>query len=343
MLILGIESSCDETGVAIIKGEENSKKVSLLSNVVASSLSLHSTTGGIIPENAAREQIKFIIPAIQEALKDANAKPNDVDTIAVTYGPGLIGSLLIGVETAKSLSYVWDKPLIPTNHLYGHIYANFIESKNDSVESDITFPAVGLIVSGGHTDLIFMKGHQKIEWLGGTRDDAAGEAMDKVGRLLGLPYPGGPHIEKAALKGDSKRFNFPKPLIGSDDFDFSFSGLKTAVLRETQKIEKLDEQTTADICAAFQKTVIDILVRKTMKAAEKYDAKSILLGGGVAANQALRDAIQTSIEDSNQQISFFVPPRNLCTDNGAMIAAAAFFNNKEVDFKKVDANPNLYF
>lgn len=341
MLILGIESSCDETGAAIIKGESKSEKVSLLSNALASSLALHEATGGIMPENAAREQVKYIIPVIKEALNSAGLKPKDIDAIAVTYGPGLIGSLLIGVETAKSLSYVWNKPLNPTNHLLGHIYANFIEEEGN--QNQIEFPALSLIVSGGHTDLVFIKNHNDFKWLGGTRDDAAGEAMDKVGRLLGLPYPGGPHIEKAALSGNAKRFQFPKPLIGSGDFDFSFSGLKTAVLRETQKNENLDEQMISDISASFQKTVIDVLVRKTIKAAEKYNARSILLGGGVAANNKLREELKFAIEKNNLNVEFFVPSKKLCTDNGAMIAAAAFYNNEISDFRKVDANPNLYF
>ncbi|EKD86271.1 MAG: hypothetical protein ACD_37C00381G0004, partial [uncultured bacterium] len=200
MLILGIETSCDETGAAIIQGEKNSNKVKLLSNVIASSLSIHSKTGGIVPENAAREQVKFIIPVISEALSKANLKPKDIDAIAITYGPGLIGSLLIGVETAKSLSLAWDKPLIPTNHLMGHIYANFIEQELDpkryTLNADIKFPALALIVSGGHTDLVLINNHGDIKWLGGTRDDAAGEALDKIGRLLMLPYPGGPYIEQ---------------------------------------------------------------------------------------------------------------------------------------------------
>jgi N6-L-threonylcarbamoyladenine synthase len=190
---------------------------------------------------------------------------------------------------------------------------------------------------------VLIKNHKNFKWLGGTRDDAAGEAMDKIGRLLGLPYPGGPHIEKAALSGNDKRFQFPKPLIGSGDFDFSFSGLKTAVLRETQKAKQMDEQMVSDICASFQKTVVDVLVKKTIKAAEKYNAKSILLGGGVAANTKLREELELAIEKNNLNAKFFVPSRKLCTDNGAMIAAAAFYNNGLSDFRKVDANPNLYF
>lgn len=338
MLILGLETSCDETSAAIIKGEKKSTKVKLLSNVIASSLTLHSKTGGIIPENAAREQIKFIIPVIKEAIEKANIKISEIDQIAVTYGPGLIGSLLIGVETAKALSLTWKKPLIPTNHLLGHIYANFIDEEQDEIE----FPALGLIVSGGHTDLVLINDHQKIKWLGGTRDDAAGEAMDKIGRVLGLPYPGGPHIEKAALNGDENKYIFPKGLIGSGDFDFSFSGLKASVIREIQK-EKLSEQRINDIAASTQKAVVDIIVRKTIKAAQKYSVKSILLGGGVAANTKLKNDLQSGIDKNGLNTKLFVPSKILCTDNGAMIAASAFFNNEEVDFKEVNANPNLYF
>lgn len=339
MLILGIETSCDETSAAVISGDSNSKKVTLLSNAIASSLALHGTTGGIIPENAAREQIKFIIPAIKEALEKSNIKHEELDAIAVTYGPGLIGSLLIGVETAKTLSYVWNKPLIPTNHLLGHIYANFIDEGQDEIE----FPALSLIVSGGHTDLVLINKHKDINWLGGTRDDAAGEAMDKIGRVLGLPYPGGPHIEKAALNGNDKKYNFPKALIGNDDFDFSFSGLKSAVIREINSIDSLNDQIISDISASFQKAIIDVIVRKTIKASVRYNAKSILLGGGVAANTKLREDLKSAIEGNNLNTKLFVPSKILCTDNGAMIAAAAFYNNQIVEFTKVDANPNLYF
>lgn len=334
MTILGLESSCDETGAAIVKTDKNKKELMLLSNVVASSLSLHSTTGGIIPESAAREQVRFIIPVIEEALKKANIKADDLDAIAVTHGPGLIGSLLIGVETAKTLSYIWDKPLIPTNHLFGHLYANWIEATPQ-------LPAIGLIVSGGHTDLVLIKSHGNIQWLGGTRDDAAGEALDKIGRLLGLPYPGGPYIEKAAKEGDPKRYNFPTPL-NDKSFDFSFSGLKTAVLREV-KDKKLDDKTVNDICANVQKVIINILIKKALSAAEKYEVESILIGGGVAANQTLRDQFAAAIKDKQLPIGFSVPDRKLCTDNAAMIAASAVFNNKIVEWKKVDANPGLYF
>jgi len=334
MLILGIESSCDETGAAVIKGNKNSESVFLLSNVVATSLAMHSTTGGIIPENAAREQVKFIIPVISDALDKAGIKPQDLDAIAVTHGPGLIGSLLIGVETAKTLSYVWNKPLIPTNHLIGHLYANWIDQTPE-------LPAIGLIVSGGHTDLVLIKQHEKLEWLGGTRDDAAGEALDKIGRLLGLPYPGGPNIEKRAKEGDQKKYNFPTPLNDSS-FDFSFSGLKSAVFREVID-KKLSEQTVNDICANVQKVIIGILIKKTLKATEKYGVKSIILGGGVAANQTLRNKLGSSLDSKLPGVKLFVPEKYLCTDNAAMIATAAFYNHQVVNWKKVDADPGLYF
>ena len=374
MKILGIETSCDETACAIIEANPGDKKVKLLSNIVASSLALHSKTGGIIPEIAAREQVKYIIPVIEQALKDSNLYPPSsirqltdyhlpftiyrpaIDAIAVTIGPGLIGSLLVGVETAKTLAYVWQKPIIPVNHLIGHIYANFIgenpksEIRNPKLnarcyqlDAAIEFPALAFIVSGGHTDLVLLKNHQKIKWLGGTRDDAAGEAFDKIGRLLGLPYPGGPAIEKAAKNGNSKAYPFPRPMINSKDLDFSFSGLKTAVFREVKTIKQLNSETIAHIAASVQQAIIDVLIVKTLKAAREYNVKSILLSGGVAANENLREIFQSSIINLKSSIKFFVPAKNLCTDNGAMIASAALFNYKEVPWKKLAANPELYF
>ena len=331
MLILGLETSCDETSAGII---EANSKLKLLSNITASSLPLHAKTGGIIPEVAAREQIKYIVPVIKKALQESKT---EIDVIAVTVGPGLMGSLLVGVETAKTLAFALNKPIIPVNHLLGHIYANWIDQK-----LEIKFPAISLIVSGGHTDLVLINGHRKIKWLGGTRDDAAGEAFDKIGRLLGLPYPGGPAIEKAAKNGKDI-FKFPRPMIDSDDFDFSFSGLKTAVFREVQTLKRLNNETISNISASVQKSVIDVLIKKTLKAAKKYKVKSILLGGGVAANESLRERLlhNTKYEIPNTEI--FVPQKSLCTDNGAMIAAAAFFNYKELPWRKISANPELYF
>lgn len=358
MKVLGIETSCDETSAAIIDVTET-KGITLLSNVISSSMQLHSQTGGIIPEIAAREQIKYILPVIQEAIRKAQITISDIDTIAITYGPGLIGSLLVGVETAKTLSVVWNKPLFPVNHLLGHIYANWInptvisseqsESRDpktvNSVRNDIIFPAVGLVVSGGHTDLVLIENYNKLQWIAGTRDDAAGEAFDKIGRLLNLPYPAGPQIEQLAKKGNPKAFRLPRPLLHDESLDFSFSGLKTAVLRETQKIKTLDDQTVADLAFATQDAIIDVLVTKTLKAVEQYSAKSLLLGGGVAANTTLTEKFKYILNTKYQILNtkLFVPTKSLCTDNAAMIAAASIFTSQETSWKDVSADPELYF
>lgn len=346
MTILGIETSCDETGAAIIEGEKESVK--LLSNIVASSLAMHAQTGGIIPERAAREQVKFMLPVLKEALQKADKTLDDLDGIAVTYGPGLIGSLLVGVETAKTLAYVTKKPLIPVNHMVGHIYANWIntsEKQNFSPRTSHflppTFPAVVLVVSGGHTDLLLMKKHGEFQLLGGTRDDAAGEAYDKIGRLLGLPYPAGPRIEQLAKEGNPKRFRFPRPLLHEDTFEFSFSGLKTAVLREVQKMKTIDEATCRDIARATQDAICEVLVKKTLRAAKDHGVNTIMISGGVAASQTLRENF--SLLTSHLSLQFFAPAKNLCTDNAAMIASAAYFNFKPVPWPEVTADPELYF
>ncbi len=349
MRILGIETSCDETGAAIIEGKPRDHKVKLISNITSSSLSLHSKTGGIIPEIASREQIKYIIPVIKKTIENCKLKIEDLDAIAVTIGPGLIGSLLVGVETARTLAYVWRKPIIPVNHLVGHIYANFVSKIQDS-SADIKFPLIGLVVSGGHTDLVYMEKHKRILWLGGTLDDAAGEALDKIGRLLSIPYPGGPHIEEHAKNGNPNRFNFPRPMIGSPNFDFSFSGLKTAVFRKVKEIQQsapsregFSAKTIADLCASSQQAIIDVLVKKTLDAARKYRVKSILLSGGVAANSKLREQFELKIKNEKLKIPLFFPEKRLCTDNAAMIASAGFFNYAPLDWRKVCADPELYF
>ncbi len=347
MTILGIETSCDETGVALLKKEGTT--ISILSNIVASSLSFHARTGGIIPEVAAREQVKVMLPTLTGALKqgldfDITSKQiPDIDAIAVTYGPGLIGSLLVGVETAKTLSLLWDKPLIPVNHMHGHLYANWIEN------TDIQFPSLVLIVSGGHTDLLLLKNHGDIEVIGGTRDDAAGEAFDKIGRLLNFPYPAGPKISQLAKKGNPKAYALPRPMLSSDDFDFSFSGLKTSVLNLIKKngwdfsdenFRQQNEQLLSDLCASVEQAIVDVLVKKTLKAAEKYQVKSLLLGGGVSANKKLRD---TFTNQTPENIKLAAPSPKLCTDNGAMIAADAFFAKPAASWKDVDADPSLYY
>lgn len=335
MKILAIETSCDETSAAIVEGTK------ILSNIVASSADMHTKTGGVIPENAAREQIKSIIPVIEESLISSGLVPNELDAIAVTVGPGLIGSLLVGVETAKTLCYLWKKPIIPVNHLIGHVYANFLYKIPE-------FPLLALVVSGGHTDLVYMKDHGKIKYIGGTRDDAAGEAFDKTARLLGLPYPGGPSIAKSAKKYLDKNPNvklnlFPRPMINDNNFDWSFSGLKTSVSNFTKKNPSFDKEKTA---AEIQESIVDCLVEKSFRATEKFHPKSFLLAGGVAANTRLREKFQTRIFASLDSgklapIDLYVPVVSLCTDNAAPIAAAAFFNRHPVKWQDISANPEL--
>ena len=346
MTILGIETSCDETAAAITEGK--GETVLLKSNILATSLAIHAKTGGIIPEQAAREQVKYILPVIKETLKkaydtsDTKEALGHIDAIAVTYGPGLIGSLLVGVETAKTLAYVLDKPIIPVNHMVGHIYANFVD-ENPTQDDKIQFPLLALVVSGGHTDLLLMQRHGDFQLLGGTRDDAAGEAFDKIGRMLGLSYPAGPEIEKLAKKGDPKQFRFPRPLLYEDTYQFSFSGLKTAVLREVKTLKQLDNQTISNLCLSTQNAIIEVLVKKTLRAAKEYNVQSILLSGGVAANQTLRDNFQQMITDQKLTTILFAPLKNLCTDNAAMIASAAYFNFNPVDWESITADPQLYF
>lgn len=326
MIILGIETSCDETAAAVVK---DGKKI--LSNVVASSMDIHKESGGIIPEQAARQQITSIIPVIQKAIKDSGLKIEEIDAIAVTEGPGLIGSLLVGVEAAKTLSSVWKKPLIPVNHLWGHIYAAWLEKKTKP-----EFPAVVLIVSGGHTDLFLMKNHGEVKWLGGTRDDAAGEAFDKTARILGLGYPGGPEISKKAEGSTFKKLTkYPRPLINSDDFDFSFSGLKTSVMRNVEKNNVENE------AAEIQEAIVDVLAYKTLKAVKKNNPKSLIISGGVAANKRLRTRFVDQIMEEGIGVHMFVPEPKYCTDNAVMIASAAHFLEKQVPWKKVSANPQL--
>ena len=355
MRILGIETSCDETAAAVV---ENGTKI--LSDVVASSVELHQKTGGIIPEVAAREQLKCIIPVIEEAIRetqDARRKTShlsrisyhDIDALAVTVGPGLIGSLLVGVETAKTLAYVWQKPIVPINHLQAHLYANWLVPENKQQTNPRPelgskannkvpkFPAVGLVVSGGHTDLVLMKDHGKIKWLGGTRDDAAGECFDKTARVFGLPYPGGPEIAKLAEKGNSQAYDLPRPMIKQKNLDFSFSGLKTAVINLKRKQKSISK---ADLAAGIQQAIIDVLVAKTAKAAERYRVKSVLLAGGVAANKRLREEFSLSLSRS-PALSLFVPKAQLCTDNATYIASYAFFNFKPIPWQKIEANPGL--
>lgn len=337
MKILGIETSCDETSAAIVEDG-----TIILSNVIASSIDLHAKTGGIIPEQAARKQVQSIIPVIQESVKNRGGIEG-IDSIAVTIGPGLIGSLLVGVETAKTISTLLGKPIIPVNHLIGHIYANWLDNKRQSKPE---FPALALVVSGGHTDLVLLFGHGDIRLLGGTRDDAAGEAFDKTARLLKLGYPGGPSISAEAARYDEKSSKselnmFPRPMINKKNYDFSFSGLKTSVLRKTQNLDSNLQTQIPQLSAEIQEAIVDVLVHKSLKAMRVFKPKSFLLAGGVAANQRLRDKFNLEINNSKLKIDFYVPPPQLCTDNAAYIAGAAFFNYSPILWSKVNANPSL--
>jgi len=352
MRILAIETSCDETAAAILTKNATSLPT-ILAQTVASSLSLHAKTGGIIPDIAAREQVRYILPVLKETIDHVTREQvtdynkfiaSEIDAIAVTIGPGLIGSLLVGIETAKTLALVCKKPLIPVNHLFGHIYANWlsVDGKHNE-KKEILFPAIALVVSGGHTDLVLMNSHADIKVVGGTRDDAAGEAFDKIGRLLGLSYPAGAAIAKLAETGNPKAYSFPRPLIGSPDLDFSFSGLKAAVMREVKTLKQLDEQIIANISASVQYVIADVLVKKTIKAVTTYQAKSILLGGGVAANEQLRQQMEISSRKSDTNAQLFVPSATLCTDNAAMVGAAAFYQAKATPLHEITAVPDLYY
>jgi N6-L-threonylcarbamoyladenine synthase len=348
-LLLSIESSCDETGIALIEGGRR-----IVSNVVASQVALHAPSGGIVPEVAARAHLRWIVPALDEAWADAGASWADIDGIAVTYGPGLAGSLLVGINFAKALAWVHDKPLIAVNHLEGHVYAAWLLDPGDdeAAKPEPIFPLVALVVSGGHTFLAEMTDHLTYRLLGTTVDDAAGEAFDKVGRLLGLGYPGGPAIQRAAEGATRCDVRFPRAWMG-DTYDWSFSGLKTAARRivtDARAAEglapedpdaRLSEATVAELAWGFQDAVVDVLVTKTIRAAEAVGARSIILGGGVAANGVLRDRLRDEAEA--RWLPLIVPRPGLCTDNGAMIGAAGAwrFAAGERAGLDLDARPSL--
>jgi len=314
--VLGIETSCDETAAAVVADGRR-----ILSNVVASQVDLHARYGGVFPEMASRAHIEAVVPVIEQAMEEAHLGWNDLDAVAVTYGPGLVGSLLVGVNVAKGLALGRGLPLVGVNHLEGHIYAHWLEVDTEgAAPADLAFPLLALIVSGGHTELILMRGHGDYAYLGGTLDDAAGEAFDKVGRLLGLPYPGGPSIEKAAREGNPAGFRLPRAWL-EGTYDFSFSGLKTAVVRLVQQHGGTPQgRMVADVAASFQEAVVDVLAAKTVAAAEEHQATAILLCGGVSANQVLRATVR-----ERAAVPVYYPPPVLCTDNGAMIAACGHF------------------
>ncbi len=313
--ILAIETSCDETAAAVVEDGQR-----ILSNVIASQVKLHARYGGIFPEIASRAHIEAIVPVIEQAMREAHLGFNDLDAVAVTYGPGLAGSLLVGVNAAKGLALGRNLPLLGVNHLEAHIYAHWLEVESESAApAGLEFPLLALIVSGGHTELILMHGHGQYEYLGGTLDDAAGEAFDKVGRLLGLPYPGGPAIQETAQEGNPAALRFPRAWL-DDSYDFSFSGLKTAVLRVVQEYSDPPRgRLLADLAASFQAAIVDVLSAKATRAAEEFDVTAVLLCGGVSANQSLQT---TTAERAS--VPVYYPPPILCTDNAAMVGACAY-------------------
>ncbi len=329
--ILGIESSCDETAASVVK---NGREI--LSNVINTQIDFHKKYGGVVPEIASRKHIENIDSVIDEALLEANMTFDDIDAIAVTYGPGLVGALLIGVSSAKALSFALNKPLVPVNHIRGHISANF------AAHTDLEPPFVCLVASGGHSHIVYVKDYTEFEVLGRTRDDAAGEAFDKIARVLGLGYPGGPLVDKLAKDGDPKAISFPRVRMDKNSLDFSFSGVKTAVINYIHKAEQKGEEINkADVAASFQDAVTDVLCEHTIEAAIKKKVKTIAIAGGVAANSNLREKMTDLCK--KRGISVIYPPPVLCTDNAAMIACAGYYAYKNGDVAELDLNavPNL--
>ncbi len=327
ILILGIESSCDETAASVVAdGRE------MLSNVVSSSESFHQEYGGIVPEIASRKQLEYLLPVFTAALANAGVAPSELAGVAVTHGPGLIGSLVVGLMGAKSFAYVHKLPLIGINHLEGHLYANWIRLPDD-VRPEPALPALVLIVSGGHAHLVWMQEHGEYRVLGRTRDDAPGEALDKAARLLELGYPGGPVIDKLGREGDPRAIDFPRALLPGT-YDFSFSGVKTSLAQYLKKTEAGGRAATADIAASFQEAIMSVLVEKLFTAARDLDPAQVVLAGGVAANSRLRELAE--LRARRDGIPLSLPPRLLCTDNGAMIAAAGYFHALRNDFATCD-------
>jgi N6-L-threonylcarbamoyladenine synthase len=346
-LVLAVESSCDETGIAIVEGGRR-----IRANVVASQVALHAPTGGIVPEVAARAHLRWIVPVLDDALRTAGATPGDLDAVAVTYGPGLAGSLLVGINFAKTLAWAHGRPLVGVNHLEGHVYAAWLLEQDEPETVLPPFPLVALVVSGGHTFLVEMRDHLDYRLLGQTVDDAAGEAFDKIGRLLGLPYPGGPAIQRAAAGATARDRVFPRAWMG-DSFDMSFSGLKTAARRtidEARRAAGIDPADTvtplpardvAELAWGVQDAIVDVLATKALRAAASVRAGGIIVGGGVAANRALRERLTAGAED--RHLPLVIPRPEHCTDNGAMIGAAGArrFLAGERAGLELDARPTL--
>ncbi|NNU85289.1 tRNA (adenosine(37)-N6)-threonylcarbamoyltransferase complex transferase subunit TsaD [Geobacillus sp. BMUD] len=328
--VLGIETSCDETAAAVVK---NGREI--LSNVVASQMESHRRFGGVVPEIASRHHVEQITLVIEEAMEQAGVSFADLDAVAVTAGPGLVGALLVGVNAAKALAFAHGLPLIGVHHIAGHIYAN-------QLVADMKFPLLALVVSGGHTELVYMEKHGDFAVIGETRDDAAGEAYDKVARALGLPYPGGPHIDRLAHEGEPV-MDLPRAWLEEGSYDFSFSGLKSAVLNALHNAKQRGEEIDPrQMAASFQASVVDVLVTKTIQAAKEYRVRQVLLAGGVAANRGLRNALQDRMKEL-PDVELLIPPLSLCTDNAAMIAAAGtvlYQQGKRADLT-LNANPSL--
>jgi N6-L-threonylcarbamoyladenine synthase len=330
-LTLALETSCDETSASVVADGRI-----VLSNIISSQIPVHQKYGGVVPEIASRKHIENVIPVVDQALREAGVTLKDISAIGVTYGPGLVGALLVGVSVAKALSFAADIPLVGVNHLEGHIFANFIS------HIELEPPFMALVVSGGHTSLVHVKGYNEFELLGQTRDDAAGEAFDKVARVMKLPYPGGPYIERLAATGNPEAIPFPRALNGKDSFEFSFSGLKSAVLNYLNSAAQREEEINeADVAASFQAAVVDVLVNKVMQAADKCSVKQIVLAGGVAANSNLKDKLREQCQKVG--LSLYYPDLILCTDNAAMIACRAYYQHIVGDYADLylNAKPSL--
>lgn len=332
-LILAIETSCDETSAAVVEDGHI-----LLSNIVASQIKSHMRFGGVVPEIASRHHVEQITQCIEEAMVEADVDYSDLTAVAVTEGPGLVGALLIGVNAAKAIAYAHNLPLIPVNHMAGHIYAN-------RLIQPLVFPLLALVVSGGHTELVYMSADGEYQIIGETRDDAAGEAYDKVGRVLGLTYPGGKRIDEMAHLGEDT-FHFPRGMIREDNYDFSFSGLKSAFINTVhnaeQKAELLNKN---DLAASFQASVVDVLLTKTLRAAKELDIKQLVLAGGVAANRGLREGLVDMMDKELPDVELIIPPLSLCGDNAGMIGAAAYVSYQKAEFAdyQLNAQPGLSF
>ncbi len=347
MLILGIESSCDDTSIALINITDD--KIKILAEKTASQIDIHKKYGGVVPEIAGRKHAEKITPVVEEVMKTIQ-KP---DVIAVTSGPGLITGLIVGVETAKTLSYLWDVPVVAMNHIEGHIHSVQIQNSKFQIQNKYNYPLLSLVVSGGHTELILSTKLGQYEKVGGTRDDAAGEAFDKVAKLLGLEYPGGPKISKLAESGNSQAIAFPRPMMeAKHGYDMSFAGLKTAALywlrdnaekNDTSNTYNLKPKTLQDFCASFEQAITDVLVGKTFKAIKEYKPKTVILAGGVSANKKLRTTFEKQIQEQSLRPSFLVPHSSYCMDNATMIAVAAYHHAKNknfTDWQNIQADPN---